>query len=146
MIFVDTNYFLRFLLRDIEKQYLEVKKLMIEAARGQVRLFTSIIVFFELYWVLSSYYSKNKSQLTLTLRDFLDLEFIKLEERAIIREAIVIFESTPLSLEDAYNFVFAKEQGGKEFKTFDKKLAKFFSQNSKITSTSNSEVDKTFAK
>src|SRR4030042_3828900 len=129
MIFIDTNYFLRFLLQDIEKQYLEVKKLMIEAARGQARLFTSTIVFFERYWVLSSYYGKNKSQLSSTLRDFLDLEFIRLEERTILREAIVIFESTPLSLEDAYNFMFAKAQGGKEFKTFDKKLAKFFSQN-----------------
>lgn len=129
MIFVDTNYFLRFLLKDVEKQYLEVKKLMIAAAQGEKELFTSTIVFFELYWVLSSYYGKNKSQLASTLRDFLDLEFIRLERRSTLREAIVIFESTPLSLEDAYNVVFAKERGGKEFKTFDKKLAKFFSEN-----------------
>ena len=128
MIFVDTNYFLRFLLKDVEKQYLEVKKLMIEAAQGEKELFTSPIVFFELYWVLSSYYGKNKLELSSTLRDFLGLEFIRLEERSIMREAIVIFESTPLSLEDSYNVVFAKKAGGKEFKTFDKKLAKFFSE------------------
>ena len=128
MIFVDTNYLLRFLLKDVEKQYLEVKKLMIEAAQGEKDLFTSTIVFFELHWVLSSYYGKNKSELLATLRDFLGLEFIRLEERSILREAIVIFESTPLSLEDAYNVVFAKKKGGKEFKTFDKKLARFFSE------------------
>jgi len=126
MIFVDTNYFLRFLLKDVERQYLEVKKLMIAAAQGEKELFTSTIVFFELYWVLSSYYGKNKSQLASTLRNFLDLEFIRLEERSTLKEAIVIFESTPLSLEDAYNVVFAKERGGREFKTFDKKLQKYF--------------------
>src|SRR4030066_348286 len=124
MIFVDTNYFLRFLLKDVEKQYLEVKKLMIEAAQGEKELFTSPIVFFELYWVLSSYYGKNKLEFSATLRDFLGLEFIILEERPILREAIVIFERSLLSLEDAYNVVFAKKRGGKEFKTFDKKLAK----------------------
>jgi predicted nucleic acid-binding protein len=129
MIFVDTNYFLRFLLKDIENQYLEVKKLMVNAAQGEKELFTSTIVFFELYWVLSSYYGKNRPELSSTLRDFLGLEFIRLEERSILREAISIFERSPLSLEDAYNIVFAKKREAKEFKTFDKKLAKFFLEN-----------------
>src|SRR4030042_5796298 len=124
MIFVDTNYILRFFLKDSEKQYLEVKNLMIEAAQGGKKLFTSTVVFFELYWVLSSYYGKNKPELASTLHEFLGLEFIRLEERATLREAISIFEKTTLSLEDTYNVVFARKREAKEFKTFDKKLAK----------------------
>ena len=56
MIFIDTNYFLRFLLKDNEKQFIEVKKLFEKAILGEIDLYTSLIVIFEIYWVLSSFY------------------------------------------------------------------------------------------
>lgn len=43
MIFVDTNYFLRFLLVDNEPQYSKVKGLFLQAARGHVKLATSTL-------------------------------------------------------------------------------------------------------
>ena len=48
MIFVDTNYFLRFLLADNEPQYSKVKRLFLQAARGIVKLATSVVVFLRL--------------------------------------------------------------------------------------------------
>ena len=71
MIFIDANYFLRFLLKDIKQQYLSVKKLMLNAAQGEVKLFTSTIVFFEIYWVLRSYYGAKKDGLIKTLQEIL---------------------------------------------------------------------------
>ena len=62
MIFIDTNYLLRFLLKDIDSQYLEAKKLLLQAARGEKKVITSTIVFFELFWVLKSYYKKDKTE------------------------------------------------------------------------------------
>lgn len=126
MIFLDTNYFLRFLLKDVRNQYFQVKQLMVEAAEGKIQLFTSIIVFFEIYWVLSSYYGKNKLRLVETLRQILALEFIQIEERSIVQNALKLFRKKNLSLEDCYNLAFAKHKKAKEFKTFDKKLARFF--------------------
>lgn len=35
MIFVDTNYFLRFLLKDNQAQYLQAKELFLSAAQGK---------------------------------------------------------------------------------------------------------------
>ena len=126
MIFVDTNYFLRFLLADLEDQYSQVKKLLDDAATGRVEIFTSTVVFFELYWVLRSFYQKDRKQIAQTLEDFLDLEFIGLSERQFLKASLETFKKSNLSLVDCFNLVFAKDSNAKAFKTFDHKLAKFF--------------------
>ena len=123
MIFVDTNYFLRFLLKDNEQQYALAKKLFIEAAQKKIELSTSLVVFFEVVWVLKSSYGKNKQALVEALLNMLKLEF-KLPEKHMIIESLVLFQKTSVSLEDCYNLFFAKYQNSHEFKTFDVKLDK----------------------
>src|SRR3990167_1086604 len=81
MIFVDTNYFLRFLLKDNSEQYSIAKNLFLSGAKGKTELFTSLIVFFEIYWVLKSYYEKNKDELNKTLNKILNLTFIVFHEK-----------------------------------------------------------------
>lgn len=129
MTFVDTNYFLRFLLKDINDQHLEAKNLFLAASEGKVSLITSIIVFFEIYWVLSSYYERNKVEIANVLGKVLGLSFIKLEEREILFKSLSLFKRTNLDLEDCYNICYAKFNGIRSFKTFDKKLSKEFSKN-----------------
>jgi len=126
MIFVDTNYFLRFLLKDVEKEFRQAGELIRSGAEGKTQLFTSTIVFFEIYWVLSSYYGKNKVQLLNTLEQIIGLEFIFLAERLILQDSLKLFSASNLSLEDCYNLSYAKARKAEGFKTFDKKLAKFF--------------------
>ncbi len=126
MKFVDTNYFLRFLLKDIDKQYIEVEQLFLKASQGKVKLFTSTIVFFEIYWVLFSFYEKKKEDINKALEKILELKFINLEERQILLNSLTRFKKTNFSLEDCYNLSFAKARVAKEFETFDIKLAKEF--------------------
>lgn len=122
MIFVDTNYFLRFLLKDDKVQFLEAKQLFEKGALGEVQLFTSLIVFFEIYWVLSSFYKKKKSELIKVLNDVLTLGFIKFENGEVLVAAVQFFSKNKLDLEDSYNLAYAKELGAKSFKTFDQRL------------------------
>ena len=128
MIFVDTNYFLRFLLNDISEQHNLVKKLFIKASVGKENLSTSTIVFFEIYWVLSSLYKKEKSEIVEVLQKILKLTFIKLQERKILLDSLILFKQTNLDLEDCYNLHFAKSQKMDIFGTFDKKLEKEFTK------------------
>ncbi|TSC96508.1 MAG: PilT protein [Candidatus Berkelbacteria bacterium Licking1014_2] len=107
MTFVDTNYFLRFLLADIDRQHQEAKKLFLDGAAGRIKLASSTIVFFEIYWVLSSYYHKKKEEIVPALQDILRLAF-----------------RNNLNLEDCYNLCFAKNWQVKDFRTFDAALAK----------------------
>lgn len=128
MIFVDTNYFLRFLLNDINSQHLEVKQLFFDASERKVKLITSTIVFFEIYWVLSSYYKKNKHAVTKALQIILDLKFIGFKERQVLQNTLSRFKKTSFDLEDCYNLSYAKARVTKDFKTFDRKLAKEFAK------------------
>lgn len=128
MNFVDTNYFLRFLLEDVEDQYKEVKQLFLDAAAGKVKLITSTIVFFEIYWVLTSFYGKKKQAVAPVLVKLLKLNFILFEEKEILQKSVVKFQKTNLDLEDSYNIYFAKSRKVKNMKTFDVKLAKEFSR------------------
>ncbi len=126
MIFVDTNYFLRFFLNDVSSQQFQVKELFMEASEGKVKLFTSTIVFFEMYWVLKSFYKKTKPELVEILRGLFELKFIKFQDRLILDKCLGLFDKSKLSLEDCYNIFYAKSKVAKRFKTFDIKLEKEF--------------------
>lgn len=126
MIFVDTNYFLRFLLNDVNKQHLEAKKLFEAGATGKSELFSSAIVFFEVYWVLTSFYEKKKAGILPILKDLLKMTFIKWENGEILEKTVKVYQKSAISLEDSYNLIYAKAAMATDFKTFDKKLINQF--------------------
>ena len=125
MIFVDTNYFLRFLLRDIESQYKEAKNIFLQAGRGEEDLFSSIVVFFEVFWVLRSTYKKDKQALVEKLDKLLKLN-VEFDDHQLLLESVNLFKHLPLSLEDCFNLCLAKVKGVRDFKTFDIKLGNEF--------------------
>jgi len=126
MVFVDTNYFLRFLLADIDAQHKKAKRLFKKGLAGEVKLTTSVIVFFEIYWVLSSFYGKNKKDVIKVLGNLLEMSFIKWEERQMLIKTVDVFKKSGIDLEDSYNLVFSKENKINEMASFDKKLMKEF--------------------
>jgi predicted nucleic acid-binding protein len=126
MIFVDTNYFLRFLRDDVREQTDIVRELFNNASRGNVQLCTSTIVFFEIYWVLTSFYQTRKREVVKVLQGILAMSFIVIREREILTESVDVFAATNIGLEDAYNLAYAQAHQLREFRTFDKKLAKIF--------------------
>lgn len=123
--FVDTNFFLRFLLDDIESQHQESEELFIQAAKNKVKLLTSAVVIFEINWVLKSVYQFSKPQIILTLEKALKLK-VKFPEKRIFKMAFTLYKTNNLSLGDCYNLVFVQERKDVEFKTFDKKLLRKF--------------------
>jgi len=127
--FIDTNYFLRFLLKDDEKQFNIVYSLFQKAINGEIQLFTSVVVFFEIYWVLSSFYKKKKNKIIEFLKNILRLTFIDFENKTILEEAIIFFQKFNLDLEDCYNLAYAKLKKANEFTTFDKILNKLSAAN-----------------
>ncbi len=126
MIFIDTNIFLRFLIKDNDLQYKQAKELFLKAADGEVKILSSTIVFFELRWVLGSYYKLSKDQITPILYELLLLK-IEFDEKEILQKTLDLFKTSNLDLEDCYNLKFAKAKNVKSFQTFDQKLAKEFS-------------------
>lgn len=126
MIFVDTNYFLRFILADVLDQHQKTKILFQNAAKGKINLFTSTIVVFEICWVLISNYNRDKDQVTKVLNNLLKMSFIDFENHSLLKQSLSIYRNTPLSLIDAFNLLYSKSKGATDFKTFDQKLSKKF--------------------
>ncbi|OGD55392.1 hypothetical protein A3E73_01075 [Candidatus Beckwithbacteria bacterium RIFCSPHIGHO2_12_FULL_47_17] len=124
MIFVDTNYFLAWLLEERDQQHRQAKELFQEAAAGKKELISSMIVFFEIYWVLTSFYAKKKAEIVSVLDNLLKLSFIKWENRNLLVESMAIFTATNLDLEDSYNLAFIRKNKIRSVKTFDKQLLK----------------------
>lgn len=126
MVYVDANYFIRLILKDIPEQYDQAYQLVTSGAQGKIHLLTSTIAFFEVYWVLSSYYQISKDKLTIALNAILQMNFIDLSERAILNKSLTAFEQSNLGLEDCYHLCYAKEFKTSSLATFDRKLkAKF---------------------
>ncbi|MBI5620885.1 PIN domain-containing protein [Candidatus Gottesmanbacteria bacterium] len=127
MIFIDTNYFLRFLLGNVTSQQAQAKAVFQQAAEGKISLFTSAVVIFELYWVLVSVYHKDKGQVAKTLDGLLEMSFIEFEHYRVFNKAIPVYKESSLGLVDAFNLLYAISRGSDEFKTFDFKLSKKYS-------------------
>lgn len=125
MIFVDTNYFLRFLLKDIATSFQEAKDLFLQAARGEEKFFSSQVVFFEVFWVLRSTYKKDKEALVEKLEKILGLN-VEFDQHQLLADSVNLYKRINLSLEDCYNLTYARVKGAQDFKTFDLKLAKAF--------------------
>lgn len=130
-IFVDTNFFLRFLLKDVDAQHQKAKELFLRGSRREVELFTSLIVIFELYWVLASFYQKKKPKTIEVLREVLKLKFIELPERELLMQALEIYQKTTLDLEDSWNLVYAQINKADQFASFDRNLQKLFAKGRK---------------
>ncbi|RLC34657.1 hypothetical protein DRH14_02425 [Candidatus Shapirobacteria bacterium] len=126
MIFVDTIYFLRFFLKDNQKQFQTAKKLFQQAVTGQLKLFTSIIVFFEVYWVLKGVFGDKDPKVFSILSLILQMSFIQIPQRDILQQSLKNIDFYNFDMEDAYNAIYALKNKTTKIKTFDKKLLKKF--------------------
>lgn len=128
MIFVDTNVFLRFLLEDNDRQSKEARLLFEQALEGKAIVFTSLIVYFEIYWLFISLFKKSREEVCTIFKNLLEMRFLIFAEHGIFETAIDIYQKTNLDLEDSYNLAYAKSNKAIEFKTFDKILLKKFNE------------------
>jgi predicted nucleic acid-binding protein len=126
MIFVDTNYFLRFLINDGTDHHQEASKLIARASEGKIIITTDIVVIFEIYWVLGKVYHLDRPQIKKLLLSVCNLDFLVLSERQVLLETVRNFDQFNYDLEDAYHFYNCQAQKITKIATFDKKLINKF--------------------
>ena len=122
MTFVDTNYFVRFLVNRESEQGIEAKRMFDKAAGEEIELFSSNVVFFEIYWLMKSFYGQKKEALVTVLRNVLALSFVKWENGKLLAKSVEMMKKVNYDLEDAYNLAFARDKKAGRMASFDKKL------------------------
>ena len=116
MIVLDTNYILRFLIKDNEEMYYESRNVI-----KNNDCFIDNEVLAEVVFVLLKVYKISKNNIRISLEKFLSLPNIILNSKVTILKALEIFDEKNLDFVDA---ILCAKSEKYEVKTFDKKLNK----------------------
>ncbi len=120
---LDSNVFLRYLLKDIPAQYKEAEVLFRKAKKGKIELIVPQIVIFEIAFALSKYYSFPKEVVVQKIGSILATDYFQVQDKNIFSDCLPVYMSLNLSLSDCFIKYFARGQGIQIF-TFDKALRK----------------------
>ena len=120
-VFVDTNVFLRFFVRDMESFYQKAKELFEKAEKGTVKLETNYLVIAEIVWVLESYYDFTKTEIKDIIDTILETKNLKVSNNARVKEATSMYALKNIDFIDAYNIAYLKAKDLKKIATFDSK-------------------------
>jgi len=128
--FADTNFYLRFILKDNQNQAEESKKFLTRAKNGEIKIIFLPEVIFEMEFVLRSVYSLSKKEVVKYLLPLIKTDYLEIQDREIWLVAFKIFQEKSFPLFDIFLFLKAKRKEG-EVLSFDKdfkKLKKFFNE------------------
>lgn len=120
-VFVDTNVFLRFFVRDVESFYQKAKDLFERAEKGVLILETNDMVIAEIVWVLESYYDFTKAEIKEVIDTILETKNVKVTNHSRVKEAVNLYTLGKMDFIDAYNIAYIRTKGYKKVATFDVK-------------------------
>jgi len=120
-VFVDTNVFLRFFLKDAAALYEKARALFEKAEEGKIKLETSELVIAEIVWVLESFYGFTRKEVTEVLATLLASRNLKIAGHARISGAVQLYASGNMDFIDAYNIAYIKSKEYTKIATFDSK-------------------------
>jgi predicted nucleic-acid-binding protein len=120
-VFVDTNVFLRFFVKDVEHQYEKARILFEKAEAGKVKLETSELVIAEIVWVLESFYGFTRKEITDLLVILLSSRNLKIANSSRISAAVQLYASGTMDFIDAYNIAYMKSRDITKVATNDHK-------------------------
>ncbi len=110
-LLVDTNIFLRFITGDDPAKAVACKDLFERAARKEIDLYTNEMVLAELAWTLRSFYRRPREEIAGILRDIIGLGGLRVPRKAMLLEALDLYERFNVDYLDAYNAADLRARG-----------------------------------
>ncbi|GAJ19522.1 unnamed protein product [marine sediment metagenome] len=124
MIFLDTNIFLRFFLKENELVFRRLEKLFSEIILGNIIGVANAMIIAEVVWVLSRSYKWNKEKICDNIEFILITPNIRFKDKTILVNAISIYKEKNIGFIDAYNYSYMKANGINEIYSFDRDFDK----------------------
>ena len=100
--FVDSNVFLRFLNKDEPKHAAAAASFFKKAQDGEIALYCGPPVFFEIAWVLKSFYKIQNSKILDTLESILSIPNLKVLDADYVAKAITLARKKNAGFADSY--------------------------------------------
>ncbi|MBA7509904.1 hypothetical protein ES705_01877 [subsurface metagenome] len=124
MIFLDTNIFLRFFLKENESMFQRLEKLFYEIISGNIIGVSNSMIIAEVVWVLSRSYKWNKEKICDNIEFILSTPNIRFKDKVILVNASSIYKEKNIGFIDAYNYSYMKANGVTEIYSFDRDFDK----------------------
>lgn len=99
--FVDTNIFLRPIVKDSQKAAQECKELFQKIRASEINAFTSNLVLVEIHWVLKRFYQLKKGDLLKILKGIYKFKHLRIENKQNMGKALELYEKHSVKLVDA---------------------------------------------
>lgn len=99
--FIDTNIFLRTLLRDEEEKFRDCLEFLNKVKRGEIKVFTSILILAEINWTLLRFYKFPKEKVIEGLNSIIKLKNLKIINKFNANLAMETYEKFPIKFIDA---------------------------------------------
>jgi predicted nucleic-acid-binding protein len=122
MKIIDANYILRYLLKDIDEQYLKSASVI-----ENYNVFLPGEIIAEVVYVLQNVYQVPDEIIKSTLLDLFEYPTISINKPKIIKKALSIFAGNRVDYADALLIAFVKEKNATIF-TVDKKVNRIINQ------------------
>ena len=120
---VDTNIFLRFLLKDNDKFFQTAKQYFTQAKKGKIVLILIPQVLFEIDYVLRGVYSLSQKETANILSNLLKTAALNVNNRIVLIKAVEKYKNLNIDLFDLYLFEKAKQEKAQVL-SFDKDFEK----------------------
>ncbi len=103
---IDTNVFIRYLIRDVPRQFEKAKKLFSDIENQKIKGFVSILVINEIIWILENYYELKRPSYIPKLIKLFALKNIKIAEieKDIIFKIFETMQKGNVDFTDLYLF------------------------------------------
>jgi len=121
-LFLDTNVFLRFFLKDNEKQYQDVCKIFSKIEEGEFKPYTSAIVFLEFNYVARKIYKLSISETIGFIEAIRKMRGMTIIKKTDINKAINFYRRYKIKLGDC--FIAAQVAKGTMLITYDQDFGK----------------------
>lgn len=120
-VFVDTNVFLRFFVKDDPGMFEKSRELFARTEAGEISLVTGEIILAEVVWVLESYYGFNRDEILMVIEAILGTRHLRVINRAMLQEAVGFFREGSMDFIDACALATAGQAGCASIATFDRR-------------------------
>jgi predicted nucleic acid-binding protein len=124
--FLDTNIFVRLLVRDHEQRYLDCARIFEQIEIDAVGAVTLEAIIAEVIFVLTSpaRYRLSHAEAVANVRPLVELEGVRIEHKRSLLDALALFESTSLDFADCLAVAHTRRLGLRGIVSYDRQLAR----------------------
>jgi predicted nucleic-acid-binding protein len=99
--FIDTNIFLRMIVKDDKQSAKDCAFLFNQIKKGEIKATISTLVLAEIQWTLKSFYGLEKQQITTILKSISEMKHLKTGDKYDIALALELYEKHNIKFIDA---------------------------------------------